>query len=170
LDNVIVSGRARKELGPPEEMRAVEMLDRLHEAGRIKLVTSKWTRIEQARTKDPAVVSVLAAHAGDLSVVQPDSRVLGFSNLDYGRRGFISSPIMTDIVDDDLHAKLRGAGVEEDDAMHVMYAVASKCEVFLTLDTRDILPIRSAIEAICSPLRILTPTELIAELAREERR
>jgi hypothetical protein len=51
-DTVITSGRVTRDLAPPEEMTAVDELERLHEAGRIKRVPSKWFQIEQARTND----------------------------------------------------------------------------------------------------------------------
>jgi hypothetical protein len=122
------------------------------------------SRIEEARTSDPVALSALTERSDEVSVVQADHRLLGFNNVDLGRYGFISSPIISDIVNEDLFAKLRAAGLEDADAKHVMYAVANRCQVFVTLDTRDILPRRSAVEAVSLPMRILRPTELMAEL------
>jgi hypothetical protein len=45
-----------------------------------------------------------------------------------------------------------------------MYAVANDCHQFVTLDTRDLLPKRSAIESICPQLKVMTPTEAVAAL------
>ena len=109
-------------------------------------------------------LSTLVAHADDISMVQGDHRLLGFSHIDYGQRGFIANPIVTDIVNEELFAHLSVLGLEDGDAKHVMYAVANDCQLFVTLDTRDILPHRKAIEAVCRGMRILKPTELVAEL------
>ncbi len=93
--------------------------------------------MEQADTRDPVVRAVLIAHAHEVSVVPNDHRLLGFQSLDQGRYGFISSPMISDIVDEDLFAKLIAAGLKDADAKHVMYAVANDCQVFVTLDGRD---------------------------------
>ena len=42
-----------------------------------------------------------------------------------------------------------------------MYAVANDCDYFVTLDTRDLLPRRSAIRSICPQLKIMMPTEAL---------
>ena len=99
LDNVITSGWVLKDLKPQEEMEAVERLYALHDAGIIKRVTSKISAIEQARTTDLEKRAALAARADLVSVVQNDHRLLGFASLDYGARGFISYPLIDDIVD-----------------------------------------------------------------------
>jgi predicted nucleic acid-binding protein len=101
-----------------------------------------------------------------MSAVVNDHAVLGFNTIDYGNRGFISYPLLTNIVDEALFAKLRAVPLKEVDAKHVMLAVANDCQFFLTLDERDLLPVRSAIEAICPQLRIVRPTELITELEK----
>jgi hypothetical protein len=165
LDNVITCGWILKDLKAQEEMEAVDRLYVLHDAGIVKLVTSKMSRIEQARTADAQKLAALAASADLVSVVQNDGRLLGFANLDYGTRGFISYPLMDDIVDPTLFEQLtKTAGLKDADAKHVMYAVANDSHHFVTLDTRDLLPKRSAIELICPQLKVMTPTEAVAAL------
>jgi hypothetical protein len=164
LDNVIASGRVRRDLVPPNEMAAVDRIDKLHAERRLKVVTSKMSTIEQRRTSDLALRSTFIERSDEVSMVQGDHRVLGFQNIDYGHLGFISYPPVTDIVNDALFATLLALGLKDADAKHVMYAVENDCQIFLTLDTRDILPRRAAIEAACGHMRILRPTELIAEL------
>jgi hypothetical protein len=165
LDNVITSGWVLKDLQPPEEMAAVEHLYALHDVGTIKRVTSKMSGIEQARTTDLQKRAALAASADLVSVVQNDHRLLGFANLDYGSRGFISYPLIDDIVEPTLFEQLtKNAGLKDADAKHVMYAVANDCEYFVTLDTRDLLPRRSAIESICPQMKIMTPVEAVAAI------
>jgi hypothetical protein len=165
LDNVITSGWVLKDLKPQEDMEAVERLYALHDAGIIKRVTSKISGIEQARTIDAQKRAALAVSADLVSVVQNDHRLLGFASLDYGARGFISYPLMDDIVDPTLFEQLtKNGGLKDADAKHVMYAVANDCHQFVTLDTRDLLPKRSAIESICPQLKVMTPTEAVAAL------
>jgi hypothetical protein len=168
LDNVITSGWVLKDLKPQEEMEAVERLYALHDAGIIKRVTSKISAIEQARTTDVQKRAALAARADLVSVVQNDHRLLGFASLDYGARGFISYPLIDDIVDPALFEYLtKHAGLKDADAKHVMYAVTNDCDYFVTLDTRDLLPRRSAIESICPRLRLMTPTEAVAAIGEQ---
>jgi hypothetical protein len=132
LDNVIVCGRIIEDLDPPEEMEAVRAIEKLHAEGRIKQVTSRHSWREQDRSTRPAMLAAFTARRDEVSVVQADHLLLGFNNQDLGRHGFISSPIISDIVDDELFADLKSAGLEDDDAKHVMYAVENDCEVFVT--------------------------------------
>jgi hypothetical protein len=46
-----------------------------------------------------------------------------------------------------------------------MYAIHNKCDRFVTLDTRDLLPKRSALAPLCQGTKIVTPSELAAELS-----
>jgi hypothetical protein len=59
LDTVIHSGRTTKDLHPPEEMSATEEIERLHEAGLIKRVTTPVTKSEERRTLDAAKRAIL---------------------------------------------------------------------------------------------------------------
>jgi hypothetical protein len=43
LDNVIVSGKVRGDLEPPEEMAAVHSLAKANEKGQIEIYTSRWS-------------------------------------------------------------------------------------------------------------------------------
>lgn len=165
FDNMIMSGRVTRDLRPLEEMVAVDELEKLHAEGRIKRVSSKWSGIEQARTRNPEVKSALTARSTEVSVVQPDHVLLRFNTVDMGHRGFISSPVLSDIVDENVFKRLLSAGLEETDAKHLMCAIVGKCDVFVTLDTKDILPHRKAVEAACPEIRILKPSELVAEIA-----
>lgn len=163
-DTNITSGRILRDLKPDPEMEALDALEKLHAAGTLKRVSSKWFRIEQARAKDPTKRAVLEAQDHEMSCVQQDHRLLGFSHQDLGQLGFIASPIITDIVDDAVFEKLRAAGLAETDAFHVMCAITGNCDVFVTVDTKDILPKRAAVEASCPQILIRRPTELLADL------
>ena len=165
LDTVIVHGRTRKDLRPVEEMAAVDALYDLAAAGRIEIVTSKQTRIEQERTPDPELRSQLAARTDDVALVPNDHRLLGFNTLRDNVGGFFSGPLISDIIDEELLGRLKTeAGLEEADARHVMYAVRNGCDYFVTLDEKDLLPNRSSVDAICKTMRVLKPTEAVKEL------
>jgi len=163
-DTNITSGRILRDLKPDPEMDALDALEGLHTAGTLKRVSSKWFRIEQARTKDAAKRAVFEAHDDEMSCVQQDHRLLGFSHQDLDEWGFIASPIITDVVDEAVFEKLRAAGLADTDAFHVMCAIAGNCDVFVTVDTKDILPNRLAVESSCPQILIRRPTELLAEL------
>jgi len=75
------------------------------------------------------------------------------------------NPIVTEIVDEPLFSDLKKVGISDADARHLMYAVHNKCDRFVTLDTRDLLPKRSAVVPLCRGMKIVTPSELVAELS-----
>jgi len=164
-DTVIMSARTKKDLQPAEEMAAVVRIEALHDEGRIKRISSRMAEREQARRTDPVERAALLEDTKQVSMVQHDHRILGFNNLDYGRRGFISYPLIDDIVNPELYSKLMAVITDKDDATHLMYAVENDCDVFVTLDTRDILPNLEKLEAVCNGMRIMRPTQLVAELS-----
>ncbi len=167
LDNVIASARIRGDLKNPTEMEAVRQIERLHEENRIKRVTSRQSWREQERTQDATLRENLRERRDEVSVVQADHRLLGFSNLDYGNRGFISNPIVTDVVDDVLFDNLKAHGLQDGDAKHLMYAVSNGCQFFVTTDPH-FLDRRPTLEIDCSgKIRIVLPSELVADLSEK---
>ena len=98
-----------------------------------------------------------------VDVVSYDHRLLGFNTVDYGYRGFTASPLLTDIVDEALFAKLRILSLKDADARHLMYAVSNDCVRFVTTDP-DFIERRDAIQAACPTIRIVKPSELLAEI------
>jgi predicted nucleic acid-binding protein len=168
LDNVAASGRVVGDLTPVSEMEALQDIERAASAGLLKMVTSRESWREQERTQDPLKRAKLEAARSEVLAVATDHVVLGFSNLS-GPYGTISTnPIVTDIVDEALFADLKSAGLDDSDARHLMYAVANACDRFVTLDP-DFLGRRVSLEARCQPLRILRPSELVAELRSDPR-
>jgi hypothetical protein len=161
LDTVITSDRVLKDLDRPEERLAVEQIEALHEQGLIKRVTTPVSREEERRTSNAQKRAALEAGWDDVSVVQPEPRLLGFQSTDMGSRGFIASPLMSDI-DEDLLARLLNVGLKRNDARAVVFAVGTNCDYFVTHDTKDLLPHRVAIEAIFPTIRIVKPTEFLA--------
>jgi predicted nucleic acid-binding protein len=73
--------------------------------------------------------------------------------------------MVTEIVDERLFSDLKKAGISDGDARHLMYAIHNKCDRFVTLDTSDLLPKRSDVAPLCRGTKIVTPSELAAELS-----
>jgi hypothetical protein len=48
-------------------------------------------------------------------------------------------------------------GISDGDARHLMYAVHNKCDRFVTLDTGDLLPKRSAVASFARARERLSP-------------
>jgi hypothetical protein len=166
LDNVIASGKIRGDLQPPEEMAAVHFLAKADEKGQIEIYTSRWSWAEQERTRDDLVRVKLRESRGEIEVVPDDHRLLGFWNQEDPRFGTVSvSPMLTEIVDERLFSDLKSAGISNGDARHLMYAIHNKCDRFVTLDTDDLLPKRSDVAPLCRGTRMVTPSELAAELS-----
>jgi hypothetical protein len=161
-DNVIVSALVFEDIKPVEEMEAVCEIERLHVEGRLKRVTSRESHREQAKTADTQRRMALESRQAEVSAVQADHFVPGYSTIDYGALGHIANRIVSDINDPELFEKLKAAGLKASDAKHVMYAVTNDCQYFVTMDTRDLLPNKAAIESIC-PIRVVKPSELVAQ-------
>jgi predicted nucleic acid-binding protein len=165
FDNVIVSGKVRQDL-PPAEMAHVHALAEAEEKGQIEVYTSWWTWAEQDRTRDPVIRVKLKESRGEIQVVADDHRLIGISHQEDRRWGTVSNnPMLTEIVDEPLFSGLKALGISDADARHLMYAVHNKCDRFLTLDTRDLLPKRLDVEPLCRGMKIVTPSELVAELS-----
>lgn len=98
-------------------------------------------------------------------MVATDHVVLGFNNLSTRRGTTLTYPLVSDIVDEVLFSDLKNIGLKDADARHLMYAYVNTCERFVTLDP-DFLDRRSALEARCSNLKIVKPSELVAELGK----
>lgn len=92
LDNMIVSGKVRADIKPPEEMTAMWGLLDCERRGLIHIVTSRESWREQERTRDPQVREELRNAQDRTDVVSHDHSVLGFNMVDYGYYGFIASP------------------------------------------------------------------------------
>jgi hypothetical protein len=167
FDNVIESGRVRSDLDPPSEMAAVKALLKAEAERKIEIVTSRETWREQDRAKEPAVRAQLAQARGEIPVVSNDHKLIGIHN-QMDHLGTVSSaPIISDIVDDTLFKSLTAAGLEEADGRHLMYAACNGCDRFVTLDLPHFIENgrRSQLEGLCQGLKIVTPSELAAELS-----
>ena len=165
LDNVIASALVRGDLAEPAEMEALRSLQAQPRVGKLEIVTSRESWREQERTKRPETREELRNARFGVAVVSHDHRVLGFNTIDYGHRGFIAAPLVTDIVDEALFARLRISGLKDADARHLMYAIFNGCVRFVTTDP-DFIKGGDAIQAACPTIRIVKPSELLAEIER----
>jgi len=161
LDTNITSDRVKKDLRPSEERLAAEQIEELHQQGFIKRVTTPVSRDEESRTTNHEQRAALEAGWNDVSVVQPEPTLWGFQSQDMGPRGFISSPILSD-VPYDLVNKLQVVGLKWNDARAVAFAASTACDYFVTHDTRDLLPHKIKIEMVCPQIRIVKPTEFLS--------
>ena len=164
VDNMIASAVVRGDLAEPSEMEALRLLRTPAYTTQLEIVTSRESWREQERTQDPQVRAQLQDTRSGVPVVSDDHRVLGFNTIDYGYRGFIASPLVTDIVDERTFAKLKDLGLKNTDARHVMYALHNGCVRFVTTDPH-FLTRRNAIEGAYPAIHIVKPSELLREVA-----
>jgi predicted nucleic acid-binding protein len=163
LDNVIASARIRDDLASPEERKAFKLIQEHHNFGKLEIVTSRESWREQERTRNAEAREELRASRDKTPVVSHDRRLLGFNSVDLGYRGFISSPLITDIVDEAMFSGLQAAGLKSADARHMMYAICNDCVRFVTTDP-DFLDRRTVIDAAYPSIRIVKPSELLQQM------
>jgi hypothetical protein len=162
FDNVIASGMIRGDLSPQEEMKAVQQLELFSKRGVLEIVTSRESWREQEGTQILATRVRLEQARGSIPVVHDDLRLLGFQYQQDHLGGSVCNPLATDIIDKVLFDQLTTTGLEPADTRHLMYAIVNRCDWFITLD-RD-FDDRGILEPLCRGLRIVKPTEMVAEL------
>jgi predicted nucleic acid-binding protein len=140
-------------------MTAVQSLLNARDDGHLEIVTSRETHREQDRTKDPTVRAQLAESRGETPVVPNDHKLLGFHN-QMNHLGTVAvTPMLTEIVDEALFKNLPAAGLDV-----AVYAACNECDRFVTTDPH-FTSMRTELEALCPDLKIVTPSELAAELS-----
>jgi hypothetical protein len=162
FDNDVASAISRRDWDKAE----LGLIDQLLEANRSGILavgTSRQSPREMERAPSQHQAK-LKTGLSELHLAKDDHKVLGFhTNADqYG--GCISNPLVTDIVDGQLYEDLLAAGLKDDDAKHLMYAVHNGYRRFLTCDN-GILSRRAILENRCPSIRIQRPSELAAELS-----
>ena len=130
----------------------------------LQVLTSRESWREQERARDPTVRALLEQSRPAVPLVREDHLRVGF-HYQESERGFIGYFALTEVVDEGLLDALKGAGLKPPDARHLMYAVHNGCDWFTTLDP-DFFDRRNKLEAMCRGLRIVNPSELLAELRR----
>ena len=95
----------------------------------------------------------------ELPRVTTDHILIGFSSQDMGYRGFVSAPLVSDVIDEPMFSKVTSIGLKEADARHFVNAVHEECGIFLTTDP-DFHDIRESLQALYPSIRIFTPIQL----------
>ncbi len=167
LDNMIVCAITKHDLAL-EEQKALDTLQKDPYRTMLEIKTSRESWREQDKTNKQSVLDQLKKNRDKIPVVLNDHKVLGFSSQDYQYRGFITSPLVTDIIDEKIFndakklLKRKKKNVEND-ARHIMYALCNNCERFVTTDP-DFIDNRNEIEKRFPEIRIVKPSELLKEL------
>ena len=159
LDTNLVSAIARDD--HPGESEALAALLRKRHEGKVRMVTSKVTGVEIERCS--------GQHRGDIqrvydemkkvAYVEPETHV-GYNSYWDDEMGGWSDPLY-DV--NPIWQSLREIGLDQTDAHHVMLAIQSGCDVFLTCDAKTILRYRTEIESRYA-IRLMRPTECVAAL------
>jgi hypothetical protein len=165
IDNDVASAisRGSTEKRCKAEIEALDQLLHWHGAGQIILGTSRQSPREMERAPTQYQAGLKKGLEG-LDLAKNDHTVLGaFAIIDpYG--GFISNPLVTDIVDKRLYSLLLATGLEAEDAKHLMDAVHNGYERFLTWNRKHFLNRKAKLEGLCPSIKIQKPSELVAEL------
>ncbi len=163
LDNVATSGQVLEDLVPEDEMQAVRSLGAAAKSGELELVTSRESWREQERTRNAAKRAKLKAARNQTPTVELDHVLRGYNTVYDYLGGFVTSLLLTEIVDEPLFSDLKAIGLNAADARHLMYAATNECVRFVTLDS-DFITRRTSLESRCPIVRIVRPTELWQEL------
>jgi predicted nucleic acid-binding protein len=158
LDNTLVSAVGKQE--HQSDLIALNRLFALRDAGVVSLVTSEVTHREIQRysgSNRPGIENVYDALE---KVPLVEANELVGINSHWDRHGGWNSPVFED---DPIWLELLGLNLEPTDAHHVMVAVRSRCDAFLTVDQRTILRRRANVEARFQ-IRLQTPSEFLASV------
>ncbi len=138
LDTCIVSGLAKSDLSPTELEALKKILD-LHDAGKVELCTS--AEVEDELSGIPA--EHREPHLEVFERFRNLPRITGGidSLTRLGPVGPIGNPRMR------MLDRLKKAGLDETDAMHVFIATTNKVEYFVTTDQKTILKYAEQVQA-----------------------
>src|SRR5262244_2778126 len=104
-----------------------------------------------------------ATHLGD------DHTVKGFSSVDLGAAGFVTTPLVEDVPHERIFVELREMGLDVMDARHLTFAIHKGCDYFLTMD-KKVLKRRAEIVARYRTIDVMKPSELWTRLKDMEGR
>src|ERR1700730_17824830 len=152
------------------ELAAMDTLDEMKTSGQISMdiFKSRVSRKEVERTKNPQQRANLQSDLEKLQQIPKDEKLLGF-NIQSDPFTFISSPLMSDILDEKLYGELIQRGLSPDDAHHISHAICNECDVFLTHDEQTIvIPHRQWLEERF-PIKVFLPSELLEFVATNPR-
>lgn len=161
LDSVIVIGIENRDLG--SEMDATDQLVSLGKRDEIKIVTSRQLPRSMEKTKNKEERELRIQSSINFTMVPRDHRVLGFHYQSDQYGGCAPSPLVTDIVDENMFSELIGFGLKDDDAKHFMYAFCNGCNYFVSVD-QHFINRRGKIASRYPQIRIMKPSELVDHL------
>lgn len=167
IDNDVASAITRlcTEKRPKVEKKALVQLLRWKATGQIILATSVQSEREMGRAPNQYQAGLKKGLDG-LEMAKYDHKAVGSTTVTDPYRGFVSFFPLTEIVDQKLYDDLVAAGLEDDDAKHLMYAATNHYERFLTWNHKHLLNKnrKAKLEELCPSIKIQKPSELVAEL------
>jgi hypothetical protein len=113
-------------------------------------------------TGNPAQLRALVGDYESLEPIPNDEKLLGFHHQSDQYGGFLSSPMISDVQDEQIRDELLRHGFEPRDAEHITQAVCNRCNVFLTRDG-GIINRRLWLETRFPAFKVKRPSEIEAE-------
>jgi predicted nucleic acid-binding protein len=144
--------------GNDGEMPAIDRLLELLDEAKVTLVTSQVAGDELKNYQDAAKAAAQRRtylRFAKVPFIQ-DQTVLGFHN-QWDRWGGVSYPF---VGDDPVARSLRDIGLDRTDAHHVMLAIKSGCDYFVTCDGKSILTRKANVEAR-HRIKLVKPSEVV---------
>jgi hypothetical protein len=163
-DSLLSNARHSDPKTQMERNALVELLA-LHSVGNIIIHQSLVVYRELIATANSEQRLKLQADYETLKKVENDEKLLGFNTVFDQYGGFVCSPLIADVQDEQLRKRLMDRGLSQKDAEHFTQAISNGCDVFLTRDEATIInPHRDWIEKEFPKIKIKRPTELLAQL------
>jgi hypothetical protein len=163
----------------PTELEALKTLRLLRMAGKCDLLRSHIVWEEIINTPDAEQRQRLEEDFKLVDAILHDEKLIGINSAFDPYGGFVNTPMLSDTQNDNLcdeiYCKLKVGPSACDpqtrrDAQHITQAICNRCDVFLTCDYRTIIkPARVWLEERFKPMKIRSPTEMIAEIAASPR-
>jgi len=164
LDNNLLGPNAEEHEAETEAFHAIEA-EWLAGRWRLEWMVSRRTANELEKTPDLARRGALRAAYDAATLLDDDHTVEGFSNVDLGALGSVTTPLVEDAPDKEIFAALPGIGLHVMDARHLTAAIHNRCEAFLTTD-KKILKRRAKIAAQYH-IDVMAPSNLRTRLSLE---
>ncbi|AXK38514.1 hypothetical protein [Crenobacter cavernae] len=156
LDNVLVCAIYSDDQ-KGESAALVKILE-AYDQHRLELVTSQVTKEEIDKCPEEWKKKHNQTYDRLNKVKYVEAHELKGYNIQDNQFGFLASPRMDD---HPTFTRLQQIGLDENDAKHVMQAIESNCDVFLTCDKITILKYRSEIETEFPSIKLMLPSELV---------
>jgi hypothetical protein len=158
--------RQEQESKTGKELVAIKQLLDCWRRGKILMFRSLVNLREIEKTKNTEQFANLRADYDQLPQIPNDERFYGTERIITDPHGgFIENPLVSDVQDEAILAKLVERGLGLRDAQHITQAICNSCDVFLTRDEDTIIkPHRQWIENQFPPIKVRMPSELAREL------